>query len=108
MKSAGNLTAGADWSARVARVSSERCDLEMLLKDEWRNKIAVRDDDPAVRATKRQDLRVDGQDYTALRNALREDDGAPVAAFALAALHAVMRAYGHGNRTVAALVDATG
>ncbi|MFD3824174.1 amino acid adenylation domain-containing protein [Streptomyces sp. NPDC058625] len=80
----------------------------MLLKDEWRNKIAVRDEDPAVRATRRQDLRIGGQDYTALKNALREDSGVSVAAFALAALHGVMRAYGHGNRTVAALVDATG
>ncbi|MGI5379091.1 amino acid adenylation domain-containing protein [Streptomyces sp. CA-251387] len=79
----------------------------MLLKDEWRNKIAVRDDDPAVRATKRQDLRIGGQDYTALKTALREDGGVSVAAFALAALHGVMRAYGHGNRTVAALVDAS-
>ncbi|SDP40361.1 N-(5-amino-5-carboxypentanoyl)-L-cysteinyl-D-valine synthase [Streptomyces sp. cf386] len=107
MKSAPYPTTAADWSARIAALSSERCDLEMLLKDEWRNKIAVRDDDPAVCATKRQDLRIGGPDHTALSHATREDGGVPVAAFALAVLHAVMRAYGHGDRTVAALVDAT-
>ncbi|MFI1308646.1 amino acid adenylation domain-containing protein [Streptomyces albidoflavus] len=107
MKSAPYPTTAAAWSARIAGISSERCDLEMLLKDEWRNRIAVRDDDPAVRVTRRQDLRIDGQDHTALRNASREGSGARCAAYALAALHAVMRAYGHGDRTVAALVDAT-
>ncbi|MFF5106896.1 amino acid adenylation domain-containing protein [Streptomyces sp. NPDC000134] len=107
MKSAPYPTTAAAWSARIAGVSSERCDLEMLLKDEWRNRIAVRDDDPAVRATRRQDLRIGGQGRTAPRNAPREDSGIRPVAFALAALHAVMRAYGHGDRTVAALVDAT-
>ncbi|MDX3853441.1 non-ribosomal peptide synthetase [Streptomyces sp. AK02-01A] len=88
-------------------MSSERCDLEMLLKDEWRNKIAVRDDDPGVRTTKRQEILIGGRDYTALKDS-RRDHGVSVGAFALAALHSVMRAYGHGNQTVAALVDATG
>ncbi|WP_392675510.1 amino acid adenylation domain-containing protein [Streptomyces sp. LN785] len=97
----------ADWSARIEGVSSERCDLEMLLKDEWRNKIAVRDDDPGVRATKHRELSVGGQDYTHLKDALHDNDRVSVGAFALAVLHSVMRAYGHGNRTVAAFVDAT-
>ncbi|MFC7817452.1 amino acid adenylation domain-containing protein [Streptomyces sp. NPDC057367] len=78
----------------------------MLLKDEWRNRIAVRDDDPDVRATRKRELLVEGQDYVALRDALRDHDGVSVGAYALAALHCVMRAYGHGNRTVAALIDA--
>ncbi|MEU3186546.1 amino acid adenylation domain-containing protein [Streptomyces sp. NPDC006923] len=108
MNSARYPTTATDWAARIAGAASHRCDLEMLLKDEWRNKIAVRDDDPAVRATRRQDLRMSGQDHTALKSALREDSGVSVAAFALAALHVVMHAYGHGSRTVAALVDATG
>ncbi|MER5357252.1 amino acid adenylation domain-containing protein [Streptomyces sp. NPDC002785] len=80
----------------------------MLLKDEWRNKIAVRDDDPGVRATKHRELLVGGQDYATLRKALRDHDGLSVGAYALATLHSVMRAYGHGNQTVAALIDATG
>ncbi|WP_199930865.1 non-ribosomal peptide synthetase [Streptomyces sp. CB02923] len=80
----------------------------MLLKDEWRNKIAVRDDDPGIRVTKYQDLFIGGQDYTRLKDSLSGRDGASVGAYALAALHCVMRAYGHGNQTVAALVDATG
>ncbi|MEU7056929.1 amino acid adenylation domain-containing protein [Streptomyces sp. NPDC046197] len=108
MKSAQYPTTAADWSARIDEASSERCDLEMLLRDEWRNKIAVRDDDPGVRATRCQDMLVDGPDYLSLKNALSDDGEVSVGAFALAALHSVMRAYGHGNRTVAALVDATG
>ncbi|WP_031505765.1 non-ribosomal peptide synthetase [Streptomyces megasporus] len=108
MKSARYPTTAADWSARIQGVSSERCDLEMLLKDEWRNRIAVRDDDPGTRATRRQDLLISGPDYTALRNALRDGGGTSVGALALATLNTVMRAYGHGDRTVAALVDATG
>ncbi|MFB7273144.1 amino acid adenylation domain-containing protein [Streptomyces sp. NPDC056244] len=108
MMSARYPRTAADWTARIEGVSSERCDLEMLLKDEWRNKIAVRDDDPGVRTTKQQDLLIGGRDYAALKDALRDDEGTSVGAFALAALHSVMRAYGHGNRTVAAFVDATG
>ncbi|MET9290621.1 amino acid adenylation domain-containing protein [Streptomyces sp. NPDC003077] len=108
MKSARYPRTAADWSARIQGVSSERCDLEMLLKDEWRNRIAVRDDDPGVRATRRQDLLVGGPEYAALRAAPRDGNGVSVGALALATLSTVMRAYGHGNRTVAALVDATG
>nr|WP_267807610.1 non-ribosomal peptide synthetase [Streptomyces tirandamycinicus]MCY0983749.1 amino acid adenylation domain-containing protein [Streptomyces tirandamycinicus] len=89
-------------------MSSERCDLEMLLKDEWRNRIAVRDDDSGVRATRHRELRVGGRDYAALKESLRRHDGVSVGAYALATLHSVMRAYGHGNQTVAALVDASG
>ncbi|WP_046503286.1 non-ribosomal peptide synthetase [Streptomyces odonnellii] len=107
MMSARYPRTAADWTARIEEVSSERCDLEMLLKDEWRNKIAVRDDDPGVRATKHRDLLIGGRDYAALKDALRDDEAMSVGAFALAALHSVMRAYGHGNRTVAAFVDAT-
>ncbi|WDN54002.1 amino acid adenylation domain-containing protein [Streptomyces clavuligerus] len=88
-------------------MSSERCDLEMLLKDEWRNRIAVRDDDPGVRATRQRDIVVDGREYTALKDALRAADGVSAGALALASLHSVMRAYGHGEQTVAAFVDAT-
>ncbi|MFE0171114.1 amino acid adenylation domain-containing protein [Streptomyces sp. NPDC059002] len=108
MMSARYPRTAADWTARIEGVSSERCDLEMLLKDEWRNKIAVRDDDPGVRATKHRQVSFGGREYTALKDALRAGSGVSAGAFALAALHSVMRAYGHGNRTVAALVDATG
>ncbi|MER7045409.1 amino acid adenylation domain-containing protein [Streptomyces jumonjinensis] len=108
MMSARYPKTAADWTARIEGASSERCDLEMLLKDEWRNKIAVRDDDPGIRVTRYQDIVIDGQDYTTLRDSRRGDDGLSVGAFALAALHSVMRAYGHGNQTVAAFVDATG
>ncbi|MFE7753568.1 amino acid adenylation domain-containing protein [Streptomyces sp. NPDC057429] len=108
MMSGRHGTTAAEWSARIEGVSGERCDLEMLLKDEWRKRIAVRDDDPGIRATKHQALLIGGQDYTALRSALRDNSGVSVGAFALATLHSVMRAYGHGNRTVTALVDATG
>ncbi|AEW98055.1 MULTISPECIES: non-ribosomal peptide synthetase [Streptomycetaceae] len=106
MMSARYPRTAADWTARIEGVSGERCDLEMLLKDEWRNRIAVRDDDPGVRATRRRELAIGGPVHQALRRA--SGDGVSVAAFALATLHSVMRAYGHGNRTVAALVDATG
>ncbi|MFD3654034.1 amino acid adenylation domain-containing protein [Streptomyces sp. NPDC058620] len=107
MTSARFPTTAAEWSARIDGVSGERCDLEMLLKDEWRNRIAVRDDDPGIRATAHRDLSVGGQHYTTLKNALAGHDGVSVGAFALVTLHSVMRAYGHGNRTVAAFVDAT-
>ncbi|GHH81085.1 surfactin synthase subunit 1 [Streptomyces sulfonofaciens] len=107
MMSARYPSTAAGWTARIEGVSGERCDLEMLLKDEWRNRIAVRDDDPGVRATKHQDILIGGQDYTALKDALRDVGGVSVGAYALAALHSVMRAYGHGNQTVAAFVDAT-
>ncbi|GAA2998683.1 non-ribosomal peptide synthetase [Streptomyces fulvorobeus] len=107
MTSARFPTTAAQWTARIDGVSGERCDLEMLLKDEWRNRIAVRDDDPGIRATESRELLIDGREYAALKNALAGHDGVSVGAFALAALHSVMRAYGHGNRTVAAFVDAT-
>ncbi|MGW8884041.1 amino acid adenylation domain-containing protein [Streptomyces sp. NPDC055749] len=107
MTSARFPTTAAEWSARIDEVSGERCDLEMLLKDEWRNRIAVRDDDPGIRATEFRELSIGGQDYTNLKNALADDDGVSAGAFALVTLHSVMRAYGHGNRTVAGFVDAT-
>ncbi|MER5884105.1 amino acid adenylation domain-containing protein [Streptomyces sp. NPDC001941] len=108
MKPARHPVTAADWFARIEGVSSERCDLEMLLKDEWRNKVAVRDDDPSTRVTRSRELRVAGADHAALEEALGAHEGVSPAAYAVAALHAVIRAYGHGTSTVAALVDATG
>ncbi|UJW29241.1 amino acid adenylation domain-containing protein [Saccharothrix sp. AJ9571] len=101
MTSARHLKSAADWCARIDAIAGQRCDLEMLLKDEWRHRVAVRDGDPAVRATQDQELAISGQDYTALKQAL----GAfSIEAFALATLHSVLHAYGHGHQTVVAFL----
>ncbi|WP_410643876.1 amino acid adenylation domain-containing protein [Amycolatopsis sp. lyj-346] len=106
MTSARHLKSAADWCDRIDGISDQRCDLEMLLKDEWRHRVAVRDDDPQVRATHRRELVVDGQDYAALTEVLAGGD-LSLGAFALTALHSVLHAYGHGHQTVVAFLDAT-
>ncbi|AXB41650.1 non-ribosomal peptide synthetase [Amycolatopsis albispora] len=103
MTSAKHLKTAADWCERIAAIAGQRCDLEMLLKDQWRHRVAVRDDDPAVRASQRQELVFAGQDYTALKEAV--DGGASLGAYALATLHSVLHAYGHGHQTVVAFLQ---
>jgi N-(5-amino-5-carboxypentanoyl)-L-cysteinyl-D-valine synthase len=78
----------------------------MLLKDQWRHKVAVRDDDPAKRSTTSQDLIIDGRPYAALK-AMCHNDSVSLGALALATLHSVLHAYGHGNQTVLAFLDVT-
>ncbi|MBN6037309.1 non-ribosomal peptide synthetase [Amycolatopsis sp. 195334CR] len=103
MTSARHLKSAADWCERIDAIAGQRCDLEMLLKDEWRHRVAVRDDGSGVRATQEQELVFSGQDYTALKEAL--GDRGSLAAFALATLHSVLHAYGHGHQTVIAFLQ---
>ncbi|QFU92989.1 non-ribosomal peptide synthetase [Amycolatopsis sp. YIM 10] len=102
MTSARHLKSAADWCERIDAIAGQRCDLEMLLKDEWRHRVAVRDDGSGVRATQEQELVFAGQDYTALKAALAA--GVSLGAYALATLHSVLHAYGHGHQTVLAFL----
>ena len=95
-----------DWQRLIEDAAGDRCDLDILLQDEWRHKITVRDDPPADTPIKEQSLVISGPGYSALRAFLLNNDRASLGAVALAAIHSVLAAYGHGVRTVVAYVDA--
>jgi N-(5-amino-5-carboxypentanoyl)-L-cysteinyl-D-valine synthase len=95
-----------DWQRLIEDAAGDRCDLDILLKDEWRHKITVRDDPPAATPIKEQSLVVSGPGYSALRAFLLNNDRGSLGAVALAASHSVLAAYGHGVRTVVAYADA--
>ncbi|MFC6091783.1 amino acid adenylation domain-containing protein [Saccharothrix lopnurensis] len=103
MTSSRHLDSAAEWRERIAGIAGRRCDLEMLLRDEWRHRIAVRDDGSGLRATHRQDLVLVHDEHGIPRPAGR--DAASPGALALAVLHSVLHAYGHGHQTVVAFLD---
>lgn len=97
-----------DWKLLLGQAQEERCDLDILLKDEWRHKVVVRDDYCPIYPIKRQFLSIDGLNYAMLKNFLQSNEGISLRAFALTALHIIIDAYGHGSRSVIAYVDANG
>ncbi len=103
-KTSSCLARADDWRARIEGLSGDRCDLDVLLRDEWRHRIVPRDDRGA-RTVRQRRIDLAGQEYSALRDRLCEDSDS-LGALALAALHATLDAYGHGTRTVVAYLDA--
>jgi len=92
------------WPDRLAQISDERCDLDVLLRDEWRHRIVARDDG-AVRPTARRVSTIDGARYEALRAKQPLDGAASLGIVALAALHTALNAFGRGSKTVVAFVN---
>jgi N-(5-amino-5-carboxypentanoyl)-L-cysteinyl-D-valine synthase len=91
-----------DWIKRLDQVSGERCDLDVLLRGEWRHKIVARDD-VSPRATSRRTITLAGAAYAA-----KDQSKASLAGLSLATLHTSLASFAHGTKTVIALVDAIG
>jgi N-(5-amino-5-carboxypentanoyl)-L-cysteinyl-D-valine synthase len=92
------LSAGQAQAA-INGLSSERCDLDVLLRDEWRHRVVPRDDAGSVtRQVQRVDLT--GDEYRRVAEGLGA--GASLASVALASLHTTLSTFGHGTRTVVA------
>ena len=106
MPGTSTISSAKDWQYLIEDAASDRCDLDILLKDEWRHKVTVRDDPPAATPIKEQFLDISGKNYTALTKLLLNNDRLSLRAVALTAIHSVLGAYGHGSRTVIAYVDA--
>ena len=66
MSEASNLSCAKDWHHLIERAGEDRCDLDILLKDEMEDKVTVRDDPPATTPFKEQVVVLGGQSYTAL------------------------------------------
>jgi N-(5-amino-5-carboxypentanoyl)-L-cysteinyl-D-valine synthase len=100
------VASAGEWQRLIEDAAGDRCDLDILLKDEWRHKITVRDDPPAATPVKEQSLVIRGRVYSALREFLLNNGPGSLGAVVLTAIHSVLGAYGHGSRTVVAYVDA--
>jgi N-(5-amino-5-carboxypentanoyl)-L-cysteinyl-D-valine synthase len=96
-----------DWIKLLDQISGERCDLDVLLRDEWRHKIVARDDG-SPRAMARRTITLAGTAYAAMKEQTRPDDGASLGALSLATLHTSLGAFAHGNKTVIVFMDAIG
>lgn len=96
-----------DWQHLIENAINDRCDLDVLLKDEWRHKVAVRDGSCVAGSIKEQLLVMDSQSYASFKELLRNNHMS-LGAFVLTAFHSVLDSYGHGSRTVVAFVDAVG
>ena len=94
------------WQHLIEDTATDRCDFDILLKDEWRHKITVRDDPPAHASLREQFFVTSGPIYSSLMEFLN-NNSTSLGAIVLTAIHSVLGAYGHGTRTVIAYVDAT-
>ena len=99
-------TTAQGWQGLIEIIANERCDLDVLLKDEWRHKVTVRDTPPTAGPTNEQVLVIDPECYATLKILLLNNNRTSLAAFLLTVFHGVLGAYGHGSRTVIAFVNA--
>ncbi|MDN5789780.1 MAG: amino acid adenylation domain-containing protein, partial [Micrococcales bacterium] len=91
--------------ARLDNLSADRCDLDVLLRDEWRHRIAVRDDGTARATARHRGTIKVARPAAPVTGAAR--DAASSAALSLAAFHTALAAFGHGSTTVVVFVDQT-
>ncbi|MDM5179169.1 amino acid adenylation domain-containing protein [Massilia sp. DJPM01] len=93
-----------EWLRRIEQVSASRCDLDVLLRDQWRHKLVPRDDG-TERQSARRTVSIDGATYAALKQGSPAGQASTLAACALATLHSTLGAFGHGSCTVVAMID---
>lgn len=99
------LPASAEaWGQFLTNSLRDRCDLDVLLKDDWRHKVPVRDEAAPTARCDEQTLTLEKESYAALQVLLQGPQRFSVGTFALFVLHCVLGAYGHGRHTVIALV----
>ena len=90
------------WQRRIEELVADRCDLDVLLKDELRHRIVLRECSSSGRPAETITARIDGQHYKDLKSFLRDKTERSLRALVLTAFHGVLGAYGHGSRTVIA------
>lgn len=109
MKSAPRIPSSArDWQKVIERIAGQRCDLDVLLKDEWRHRVPVRDLPDAFGPSEEQVLVLDVRGRPTLEHEMDSDDRLNLAAVALMVFHRILDAYGHGSTTAIGFVDAIG
>lgn len=94
-----------EWVKFINDALTDRCDLDILLKDKWRHKILVRDLPQSLYSMKQCKINIDGKNYDKLKTVLRKKKKISLRAIAITVLHVVLRAYGHGNQTVFAVLE---
>lgn len=96
-----------DWKRVIDSFADDRCDFDILLRDEWRHRVLLRDDRIPIGERRKEELVIGGEAYSALAGFLQSHDFS-FAAIALAAFHSALAAHGHGERTVIAYLDYSG
>ena len=92
-----------EWLQRLEQISTSRCDLNVLLRDQWRHQLVARDDGVG-RPMAQRTVTIDWATYPVLKEGTLADHGASLAALALASMHSALGAFGHGSNTVVAVV----
>lgn len=95
-----------DWPKVIEEIAGHRCDLDVLLKDEWRHRIPVRDVPDELGPSEDQVLVLDVRGCLTCEPTSRADDRLHLAAVALMVFHRVLGGYGHGSATAIGFVDA--
>ena len=89
-----------DWRSYFQNIRADRCDLDVLLKDQWRHRIVIRDDLRDCGRIQERSLCIEADDYHGLKRFIHSHPGTSLTAMALAACHRVLEAYGSGAQTV--------
>jgi N-(5-amino-5-carboxypentanoyl)-L-cysteinyl-D-valine synthase len=89
-----------DWRSYLQNIRADRCDLDVLLRDEWRHRIVIRDDLRDCGRIQEKSLSIEGHDYDELQGFIHSHPGTSLTAMALAACHRFLEAYGNGAQTV--------
>lgn len=93
------------WYDFITQKSTDRCDLDILLKDEWRHKIVVRDDANSLYDVNASSILIEGSRYTRLKEFLSDRKMISILPLAVTAWNMVLGSYGHGSQTVIAVLD---
>nr|WP_232116120.1 non-ribosomal peptide synthetase [Luteimonas sp. XNQY3] len=101
------MAESSNWRHRIDAAASERGDLDILLKDDWRHRIVVRDDGIAHGPVRECEAHLHLADDQQLVEFLGRG-GPALRALMLTALHKVLQAYGNGGTTVVACVAQDG
>ena len=102
------LSTANGWKNFIETAHLDRCDLDILLRDEWRHRTLVRDYCSVTYSLENQSLVIDGEIYTKLKELLGNHSNISLCALLLLAFHRLLDAYGHGSQTVISFVDTIG
>jgi N-(5-amino-5-carboxypentanoyl)-L-cysteinyl-D-valine synthase len=94
-----------EWERYIESLIDKRCDFDILLKDEWRHRIVVRDDIRSSAETVQQGFVYAGESYGAFQRLAAGRDAGFCRAVALTVFHRALAAYGDGTQTVLACLE---
>src|SRR4051794_24574582 len=86
-----------DWRRRIELSVDDRCDLDVLLKDELRHKIVLREHLGSTTPVETRTFSIEGHEYNDLKSFLSDSSERSLRGLVLTAFHGVLGAYGHGS-----------